>query len=449
VIAHKAQNTPLDPVRVLQRKLYRAAKEAPRRTFGILYDKVYRPDGLAEAWRRVRRNRGSAGVDKQTIAAVEAYGVDRLLNELRTELREKRYRPLPVHRVYIPKLGKPGQRRGVGIPAVRDRMVQAAVQLVIEPILDADFRDCSYGFRPKRGAPDAISEVQAQITWGYRKVIDADLQACCASLPHAGVLAAVARRIRDPWLRRLLRRWLRAGILEEGTVRTAVAGTPEGGGLSPVLANAYMHAFDEVWESKMRGTRLIRYCDDYVILCRGNPQPWFQRIEGLLTGLGLTLNVDKTRIVDAAEGFDFLGMHFRLQPRRSNPKRLFCYRWPSTRAMHSIRVKIRDAIGYADLYSLEEKMRAINPLLRGWGQYFRHGNAHRHFKKIDSYVYTKLVNFLRRTHKRRGKGFRAFPPAFFKKAGLYQLHGTIVHMFRTPRGERGRKAGGGKSSCPV
>jgi RNA-directed DNA polymerase len=180
---------------------------------------------------------------------------------------------------------------------------------------------------------------------------------------------------------------------------------------------------------------------DYVILCRGNPQPWFQRMEGLLTGLGLTLNAAKTRIVDAAEGFDFLGMHFRLKPLRSNPRRLFCYRWPSTRAMQSIRHKIRDAIGYDDLYSLEEKIRAINPLLRGWGQYFRHSNAHRHFKKIDSYVYTKLVGFLRRKHKRRGKGYRAFPPSFFKKAGLYQLHGTIVHTFRTPRGERGRKAG--------
>ena len=441
MIAPQAQDTPLDPVRVLQRKLYRAAKEAPRRTFGIVYDKVSRPEVLTEAWRRVRRNRGSAGVDNQTIADIEEYGVDRLLNELTSELREKRYRPLPVRRVYIPKPGKPGQRRGVGIPTVRDRIVQAAVKLVIEPILEADFRDCSYGFRPQRGAQEAISEVQAQITWGYRKVIDVDLQACFASLPHAGVLAAVARRIRDPWILRLIRRWLKAGILEEGTIRTAIAGTPEGGGLSPVLANAYMHAFDEAWETKMRGTRLIRYCDDFVILCRGNPHPWFQRMEALITGLGLTLNADKTRIVDAAEGFDFLGMHFQLKPLRSNPKRPFCYRWPSTRAMQGLRQKIREAMGHDDLYSLAEKLRALNPLLRGWGQYFRHGNAHQHFKKIDAYVYTKLVNFLRRKHKRRGKGFRAFPPAFFKKAGLYQLHGTIVHTFRTPRGKRGRKAG--------
>ncbi len=192
--------------------------------------------------------------------------------------------------------------------------------------------------------------------------------------------------------------------------------------------NAYMHSLDVEWETRMRGARLIRYCDDMVILCRGNPQPWLQKLEGIITGLKLSLNAEKTRVVDAVAGFDFLGMHFRLKPMRSNPKRLFCYRWPSTKAMQGIRNKLRDAIGYDDIYSLEEKIRAINPIIRGWGQYFRASNAHRHFKKVDSYVYTKLVNFLRRKHKRRGKGYREFPPSFFKRAGLCQLHGTIVRV---------------------
>jgi RNA-directed DNA polymerase len=186
VIADKAQHTRRERVRVLQRKLYRAAKEAPQRKFGVVYDKVYRRDVLEEAWQRVRRNRGSAGVDKQTIEAVEGYGVDRLLNELEAELREKRYRPQPVRRVYIPKPGKPGQQRGLGIPVVRDRVVQAAVKLVIEPILEADFRDCSYGFRPKRGAHEAITEIQTWVTWGYRQVIDADLKACFDRCPTRG-----------------------------------------------------------------------------------------------------------------------------------------------------------------------------------------------------------------------------------------------------------------------
>jgi len=440
VIADEAQHTRGEGVRVLQRKLYRAAKEAPQRQFGVLYDKVYRRDVMEEAWQRVRRNRGSAGVDKQTIATIEGYGVDRLLNELAAELREKRYRPQPVRRVYIPKPGKPGQQRGLGIPVVRDRVVQAAVKLVIEPILEADFRNCSYGFRPKRGAHDAIEEIRTWVTWGYRQVIDADLKACFDSLPHEGVIAAVRRRISDPWILRVIRWWLSAGILDEGELRSAVAGTPQGGVISPLLANAYLHALDVAWGDRA-GAKLIRYCDDYVILCRGNPQPWFQRMEKIVHDLGLGLNEEKTRVVDAKDGFDFLGMHFRLRPMRSNPRRLFCYRWPATKAMQSVRQKVRDAVGYDDRYNLDDKIRVLNPILRGWGQYFRIGNAHRHFQKVDSYVYTKLTNFLRRKHKRRGKGHREFPPSFFKKVGLYQLHGTIVRVFRTPPGERGRKAG--------
>ena len=362
MIADEAQHTRRERVRVLQRKLYRAAKEAPQRKFGVLYDKVYRREVLEEAWQRVRRNRGRAGVDKQTIEAVEGYGVDRLLDELEAELREQRYRPQPVRRVYIPKPGTPGPQRGLGIPVVRDRVVQAAVKLVIEPVLEADFRECSYGFRPKRSAHDAIEEIRTWVTWGYRQVIDADLKACFDSLSHDGVIAAVRRRITDPWILRLIQRWLKAGILDEGAIRSAVAGTPQGGVISPLLANAYLHALDVAWEEKGRGAKLIRYCDDYVILCRGNPQPWFQRMERIVHDLGLSLNAEKTRIVEAKDGFDFLGMHFRLQPMRGNPRRLFCYRWPATKAMQSVRQKVRDAVGYDDLYSLDDKIRALNPI---------------------------------------------------------------------------------------
>ena len=173
--------------------------------------------------------------------------------------------------------------------------MQAAVKLVIEPVLEADFRECSYGFRPKRSAHDAIEEVRTWVTWGYRQVIDADLKACFDSLSHDGVIAAVRRRITDPWILRLIQRWLKASILDEGAIRSAVAGTPQGGVISPLLANAYLHALDVAWEEKGRGAKLIRYCDDYVILCRGNPQPWFQRMERIVHDLGLSLNAEKTR----------------------------------------------------------------------------------------------------------------------------------------------------------
>jgi RNA-directed DNA polymerase len=264
VIAQKAQDTPQERVRVLQRKLYRAAKDAPQRTFGVLYDKIHRSDVLMEAWRQVRENRGAAGVDQQTIADVEAYGVGLFLTEIHHDLREKQYYPQPVRRVWIPKPGKPGQLRGLGIPAIRDRVVQTAVKIVIEPLLEADFRDCSYGFRPKRGAQQAIAEIQKWVTWGYRQVIDIDLKSCFDSLPHEGIMAAVERRISDPWILRLIRRWLTAGVLEDGVMQATVMGSPQGGPLSPLLMNAYLHSLDVEWESKMRGAKLIRYCDDMV-----------------------------------------------------------------------------------------------------------------------------------------------------------------------------------------
>jgi hypothetical protein len=212
--------------------------------------------------------------------------------------------------------------------------------------------------------------------------------------------------------------------------------------ISPLLANAYLHAFDVAWEASGKESKLIRYCDDFVILCRGNPQRDFRRMEEILSGLGLTLNAEKTRVVTASEGFDFLGMHFRMRPTRIDRSRLFCYRWPSNKAMNGVRRKIREALKGSRLPSLDDRLRKLNPILRGWGQYFRASNAHRHFHKIDRHVHWKLVNYMRRKHKlpRRGSG-RAFPPAFFTRAGLYRLSGTIVRITRMPGGERCRKAG--------
>ena len=284
MIADKAQHTH-DQVRVLQRKLYRAAKEAPQRKFGVLYDKVYRRDVLEEAWRRVRRNRGSAGVDKQTIEAVEGYGVDRLLDELEAELREKRYRPQPVRRVYIPKPGKPGQQRGLGIPVVRDRVVQAAVKLVIEPVLEADFRECSYGFRPKRSAHDAIEEIRTWVTWGYRQVIDADLKACFTPRHTAPQFMAgressgcsVTTLIRKPF-RRPRRTWS-ASLAALDTLQHRLARHAEAQRASSIGEIAWRRLFDEarpqlVGQRSARGARGRLFADNDPAVsqrCRSTP----------------------------------------------------------------------------------------------------------------------------------------------------------------------------------
>jgi len=401
---------------------------------------VLTPAFLIETWQQMNRG-GASGVDGETTTEFERE-LETRVQDICARLKAGTYRAPPVRRVEIPKgPGKVGTRP-LGIPTVEDRLVQRAVARIVEAVFEADFLDCSYGFRPRRSAHHALRTLRATlVTKKVRHLYEADIRGYFNHINHQWLKRMVAHRIADGVILRLIGKWLRAGVMQDGVVVRTEAGIPQGGPISPLIANAYLHALDVEWETRMRGAKLIRYCDDLVILCRGNPQPWFRRLEDIIGRLGLTLNAEKTRTVDAADGFDFLGMHFRLMPMRSNPKRRFCYRWPSTKAMRSIRHKVRDAVGYDDIYSLEEKIRALNPILRGWGQYFRIGNAHRHFKKVDSYVYTKLVNFLRRKHKRRGKGFRAFPPSFFKKAGLYQPHGTVVHRFRTLRGEHSREAG--------
>ncbi len=320
----------------LQEKLYLAAKADRERRFHSLRDKLWRDDVLRMAWRSVRRNKGVGGVDHVTIAEIEEQGVQQFLDEIRTELRTDTYRVNMVRRAYIPK--KDGGQRPLGIPTIKDRVVQAAVRLVVEPIFEADFEDCSHGYRPNRSARDACLDIYKWLNFGLENVIDADIEAYFDSIPHDQLMAQVEKRIADGYVLSLIRAWLRAGILVEHVVVHPERGTPQGGVISPLLANVYLHQLDRGWRDRGMNRRsgcnaqLVRYADDFVILSSGSLEEPLEVLVDILAQLGLRLSREKTRLIDARKGFDFLGFRFM---RRYSGKRekWVTYMFPSHGAM--------------------------------------------------------------------------------------------------------------------
>ncbi len=428
----------IDKARRLQRKLYGAAKRHGERRFHALYDRVHRSDVLWEAWRRVKRNKGAAGVDGVTLEAVEQYGVDRLLAELARELRAGTYEPPAVLRRYIPKAD--GKLRPLGIPTVKDRVAQAAVKLVVEPIFEADFKTSSYGFRPRRSSTQALETIRQTVNAGCNHVLDADIRDYFGSMDHGLLMDRVERRVSDRRVLKLLRKWLKAGVMEEGRLTETVSGTPQGGVISPLLSNIYLHFLDSVWEKQCQGVgKLVRYADDFVVLCRTAKavEEAERRVQIIFERLKLALHPEKTRrvdLTDGKEGFDFLGCH--LHKRMSGKlleqrgvRRYYLQRWPSTRSMKRVREKIHELTdrrrhGVKDVRVLIED---LNPVLRGWGNYFRTGNAARKFLQLDAYVYERLRRFL---VKRTGRNLHAgraerWTPQWLWDLGLHQLRGTI------------------------
>ena len=432
----------LDAVRALQHALYRAAKADPGRRFHALYDKVHRRDVLQRAWGQVRRNAGAPGIDQITMADVEEYGVDRLLDELEVQLRDATFRPIPARRVLIPKPGSE-ERRPLSIPAVRDRVVQAAVKLVLEPIFEADFLPCSFGFRPKRAAHDGLQVLVNESFAGARWVVETDVADCFGAIPHSGLMSAVEERISDRRVLALLRAFLRVGVMEHGTVRRPVTGTAQGGVISPLMCNVYLHRLDRAWRGAY-GT-YVRYADDALVMCRSKGQAVaaLARLTELLAELGLRPKPAKTRIVqliEGGEGVDFLGFHHRLVRARPVAGRVpitFLARWPSRKAMQHARDRIRFRTMRARLAApVEQVVEEINLFLRGWAGYFRYGNSADAFDQIRRYALMRLALFLAKRHQRgRAWGFARIYRSG-DDLGLISLNGTVV----APRPNRAWRA---------
>jgi RNA-directed DNA polymerase len=422
-------------VRRLQNRLWAAAKQSSGRRFHALYDRIHRDDVLWEAWERVRANRGAAGVDQMTVAAVEDYGVQRMLGELSRDLRAGIYRPAPVRRVEIPK--PDGRMRPLGIPTVRDRVCQQAAKIVLESIFEADFLPVSFGFRPKRSATDALEVIRVAFPRGRCFVFEADIRDFFGSIDHDRLLGLVEARVSDRRVLKLLRQWLRAGVLDNGVVSETVTGTPQGGVISPLLANIFLHAFDRAWAESGTGEH-VRYADDFVVLCttRSQAEHAQRRATAILGGLGLELHPDKTRVVDlreGREGFDFLGCHLRARMsgrlwEKYGKVRYYLHRWPSQRSMKRARQRVRALTGRSRVgMELKDVIGGLNLFLRGWGNYFRTGNASNKFRQLDRHVVWRLKRLL---IKKRGRNLRAgqaarWTEAWFHDQGLHELLGTI------------------------
>jgi RNA-directed DNA polymerase len=405
----------------IQAKLHRWATDDPDRRFDDLYNLISDPAFLLVAWRRVRGNKGArtAGVDGQTARTIEAgQGVAALLEQIRADLKARRFQPLPVRERMIPKPGT-HKRRRLGIPAVRDRVVQGALKLVLEPIFEADFKPCSYGFRPRRRARDAIAEIHylASPARNYEWVLEADIEACFDEISHVALLERMRGRVNDRRVLGLVKAFLKAGILSEGDVRRDTdTGTPQGGIASPLLANIALSVLDdhfaECWGDRvdrakrrrhgLANYRLVRYCDDFVVMVSGteaHAHAIRDEVAGVLSTMGLRLSEEKTDVVHIDEGLDFLGWRIQRQPRRGTTER-YVYTYPSRKALRAVMAKVRTATrGGSDL-TLGVLLHRLNPVLRGWTNYFQSGVSSATFQYLGAFTWRRVIGWLRRKHPR-------------------------------------------------
>ena len=419
-------------IRELQRKLYRKAKQEKEYRFYLLYDKTYRMDILNHAYRLVKANKGAPGIDGETFESIEERegGAEKYLEEIAGALKRKDYKPQAVRRVYIPKAA--GGKRPLGIPVIRDRVVQMAVKIVIEPIFEADFQEFSYGFRPKRNAHQAVEDVKRHLLSGKTDVIDADISKYFDTIPHDKLMQLVAKRIVDKQILKLIKMWLKTPIVEEREdgkkeYKGNEKGTPQGGVISPLLANVYLNVLDTLWVDKKvqdrLGARLVRYADDSVILCRGNTDRILKGVKLVLENLGLTLNEEKTRVVDAhQESFNFLGFSIGIKRGKKTGK-MYPHTEPSKKAMKHIRSEIKQLTTERFSATLTESViRRVNEVARGWVGYFRFGNCTKTMSSFKRYLVYRMRIYLRRKHHYRSFGYKAYPDRYyFDSLGLYEI----------------------------
>ena len=423
-------------IRELQIKLYRKAKDEPGFRFYQLYDKVYREDILNHAYQLARANDGAPGVDGESFEDIESKGLEVWMNGLREELRNQTYQPQPVRRVMIPKPG--GGERPLGIPTIRDRVAQTAAKLILEPIWEAELEPNAYGYRPRKSAQDAIRKVDELLHEGYTDIVDADLSKYFDTIPHSELMQCVARRIVDRHMLHLIKMWLKVPVEErdENGNRQLTGGkdndrgTPQGGVISPGLANLYMNRMLKGWRQTKRGeqfrARLVNYADDFVILSRGKAAESLEWTRGVLERLGLTLNETKTSIRNArVERFDFLGYTFGRHYSLRTGQEYIGYS-PSKKSVARIKEKVGDLLVPGNVAPWEEVSRRLNQILGGWRAYFGCGAKAKAYRAVDQHVYDKVRHFLRRRHKVSSHGTRQFPEErVFGPLGVIRLQGPL------------------------
>ena len=441
----------------IQRKLHKWSIDDQDRRFDDLHNLVCDPATLMVAWHRVRANRGSrsAGVDGQTARYIEqVLGVEKFLDGLREELRSGSFRPLPVKERLIPKRGGTKKFRRLGVPALRDRVVQAALKLVLEPIFEADFKPCSYGYRPGRRTQDAIAEIHYLTSRSYEWIVEGDIKACFDELSHSAILDRVRRRIADRRVLALIKAFLKAGIMtEQGRLKGTVTGTPQGGILSPLMANVALTALDEhfarAWEAtggqherqarRRRGEanyRIVRYADDFVIVVAGerrHAEALIAETEQVIAPLGLALSREKTSIAHIDEGIEFLGWRIQRQTGRKGRPQIYTY--PSKPSLQAVMGKVKQITRTGQNQTLDQLLNRLNPVLRGWCDHFRHGVSSRTFGYLRAYVWRRVIIWLR--HKHHGRNWRwlrrRYLPDWWPTAetvSLYNPAGVKVTRYR-------------------